>query len=151
MFFSFVYGLSRWKLFKIWTQLSFGLLSSQTAPYCLVWPKDKPNYIVNSLEDFLVPGAADKLKAEIEKARTDCANLGAKAKAKMKKKTEKQIKQLKKEAKKEMASLSQELVLRLVKTIEKEKMLKSGLLLQSTSSSSGMPTLVIRLHFIPAV
>lgn len=107
---------------------------------------------MNSLEDFLVPGAVDQVNATIEAARDECKALvarvnaakrvaSAKPKAKAKGKaasTRKQvdIKKVKAdaaEAKKSLTKLSQQLVLKLVKLIEEKKLLKPAMALRPTT------------------
>lgn len=39
--------------------------------------KEKPRYVVNSLEEFLVPGALDKLNAKIAAEKDNCIALAA--------------------------------------------------------------------------
>ena len=100
--------------------------------------KDKPKHIVNSLEEFLIPGALAKLTNRIEDEKVHCAALASRAKPakpKAKNKSKKseskaakaQAKREQKEAKKQLAELSQRLVVSLVKMIEEERLLKPAM------------------------
>lgn len=100
-----------------------------------------------SLEDFLIPGALEKLNARIDSEKQNCASLAtmsrvSKVKAK-KGETEESRKHRQKEAiavakrsKEQLAELSQRLVLSLVKMIEEERLLKPAISLNPTSEST---------------
>ena len=99
--------------------------------------QDKPRHIVNSLEEFLIPGALEKLDRRIDEEKLHCASLanrarppkprGSKSAKSQAKANKAQEKREAKEAKSQLASLSQKLVLGLVKMIEDEKMLKPAM------------------------
>ena len=111
-----------------------------------------------SLEEFLTPGSVEKLTAMIDEEKIRCATLAQKARApkpKAKKKGDSdethkakmaEAHAEAKQAKQKLAELSQELVPRLVKTIESEKMLKPALSVHPTSDTgsgnTGVPDVV---------
>ena len=103
----------------------------------LLTAQDKPRHIVNSLEEFLIPGALEKLNRRIDEEKMHCAALanrarppkpkGSKSARSQAKADKAQQKHEAKEAKSQLALLSQRLVLSLVKMIEDEKLLKPAM------------------------
>lgn len=103
---------------------------------------------MGSLEEFLVPGALEKLLEKIDAEKATCASLAQRAKVPKATKTRRkgetnerykarlaQVKSDAKKAKEELAHLSQKLVLSLVKMIEDEQLIKPAVSLHPTSAN----------------
>lgn len=127
------------------------LYQPPTLPIKATKDKGKPRYIVDSLEEFLIPGAVEKLTQQMDAVKFECVSLFAKARA-PKRKAKKgdteeetaakfsQAQANARQAKEDLAQLSKKLVGNLVKTIEEQNMLKQALTLRRTSASnSGLP------------
>lgn len=118
---------------------------------CQTLAKEKPRYIVGSLEEFLIPGALEAINEKIDAEKATCASLaqrGKAPKAKPGKKGESlesqraklaQAQSDAKQAKEELACLSQKLVLSLVKMIEQDQLLKPAMSLHPTSANDKDP------------